>query len=324
MGKTNNKKNKGKNKGKNKATMALVNSNLPSIQQRGYIFFLPHPIPPTCPLPYTPLLPSYNPLNIPPYYAEPTTTFTLTSPSGTYTTVQIYNTAPNLPNGSITNFFGSVGSSTHLEHAFGGYYQSAAWVNERILPGDLRFEYGERVAWTHWLDSRLPVLPLGPSNEFLYAEDGEMYYVPLMDANVTIVSGFNLVYGCAASVESLHYYHPVRTTYPDLRKVSVVLRIEVLREEVRGLVVRVGHMCQAIMRKKEKTTVERWEFVEEETEDEEGNRFIVGGSWMRLARIGGDFLPCVATFKPELLRLGGTVHFYDFQWHVEELVEWDD
>jgi hypothetical protein len=60
-----------------------------SISIRDYIYFLPYPLPPGTPVPYTVGLPNVNPLNYPPQAFEPTSTLVLTSPAKTFVDVRI-------------------------------------------------------------------------------------------------------------------------------------------------------------------------------------------------------------------------------------------
>ena len=106
----------------------------------------------------------------------------------------------------------------------------------------------------------------------------------------------------------------ITSTDASTAKVCVVLRLDATAQGVRGVVVRSGGWCQGVLVKGSDVTVERWEFVGS------GQK----GEWKRRVRIGGAFLPCAVGFQTENVRIGGLVKYFDYEWRVEEVVEWTD
>ncbi|KAH6616400.1 hypothetical protein C7974DRAFT_427389 [Boeremia exigua] len=116
----------------------------PNISVREYIYFLPHPLPPGTPVPYTPGLPAANVLNLPPHGFEPTQTLVLTSPRGVFVDARYWRD------------FGPGGPARGgLEWAFAGR-ASAVEVDE----GHEIYGAYTHATWRHWVDSRFK-LPVG-------------------------------------------------------------------------------------------------------------------------------------------------------------------
>lgn len=283
-----------------------------SISIRSYIYFLPYPMPPDTPIPYTPGLPSRNPLNYPPTPFEPTHTLVLTSSSKSFVDIRILRPLtphePELPNNG--------GPRARLDWAFAGTASSVP-VSLDPAAGAQRGYAGPvmRATWTHWLDSRHPV---GTPPERVPLDTGLMF--PL-SAEQTLEHGSapNPLTGAMQSYEELWTDLPILPCFPATSKVCVVLRLDCPEHAVRGLVIRLGSYCQGIAMKDGYATVERWEF-----KDEDDNGTVVGGEWERTVRIGDQFVPCAAAMKPEVLTIGGLVKYVDYEWVVEEIAEWSD
>ncbi|KAF2280223.1 uncharacterized protein EI97DRAFT_429978 [Westerdykella ornata] len=200
--------------------------------------------------------------------------------------------------------------------------------------------------WQHWLDSRYPLF-----SPYIPIDTGVMYSLPNQP-------DLTLEVGSAPSPFSAHGHinyeelwrdEPIkavgercRDAGGDGKRVAVTLRTEERGGEgARGLVVRVGQFVQGIMKRGERLSVERWEFVEqregvsgqqqgtlrggevsqedagEAREDREG-----GGMWTRTAKVGPDFVPCPVAQREQDLSVSGQIDVNGLTWTVEELVEW--
>ncbi|KAL6711184.1 hypothetical protein ACN47E_005715 [Coniothyrium glycines] len=269
----------------------------PNISIREYIYFLPYPLPPGTPVPYSTGLPSHNPLNLPPHQFEPTSTLVLTTPLKTFLDIRLYK----LPSPSFAPSLPNTGDSSRLEWGFAGTSSSAPIAKAG-------WEGVTHSTWVHWVDSRFPV-----GSPEMPADEGDMYPI-----------------SPELSLEHGHAYHPslaavksheemwrdvaVESTNQGGLKVCAVLRVESEKEGVRGVVVRVGQFVQGLLMHGERVTVERWE-----CDGEEG---MEGRGWKRTARIGDGFLPCAVLFRTVVLAVGGMVKYHDFEWVVEEAWEW--
>jgi hypothetical protein len=73
-----------------------------SISHRLYFYPLPHPLPPGTPIPYTPGLPTQNPLDLPETPVEPTSSLVLTSTTKQFVDIRVFKPIleedPELPN----------------------------------------------------------------------------------------------------------------------------------------------------------------------------------------------------------------------------------
>ncbi|KAF2791543.1 hypothetical protein K505DRAFT_309353 [Melanomma pulvis-pyrius CBS 109.77] len=277
-----------------------------NISERDYIYFLPYPLPPGTPIPYSCNLPQ-NPLKIalPPF--EPTSTLVLSSSTSTFLDIRILK--PILPEDEPMP---QNGPARRLEWAFGGKSSNSKIIEAVRLDAAGNDVSPTHSKWTHWVDSKYPV---GAAD--IPADEGDMY--PMPDGRVLEHgASFSATAGRMIGYEEMWSDVEVEACFPSNSKFSIVLRIENLQAGIRGLVVRVGQYCQGILMKGTDFTVERWEFVDHVDPQEN----VVGGEWTRVARIGEMFLPCAVTFKPEELKLDTRVSYTDYHWYVEELVEW--
>lgn len=270
-----------------------------SISIRDYIYYLPYPLPAGTPVPYTPGLPSKNPLNGPPQPLEPTSTLVLTSPSKSFVDLRIFKPiapadAP-LPNDG--------GHRERLDWAFAGKSSSTK------VDGD---DSITKASWTHWVDSRYSV---GTPAALMPKDEGIMY---AMSETQTLEHGSapNFQTGAMQSYEEMWTDLPILPCSPSRSKYAVVLRLDNAQYRVRGVVVRLGQFCQGIVMKEKYCTIERWQFKRERESE--------AGEWKRVARIGDQMLPCATTFKPEGLIQGGKIRYGDYEWEVDELVGWSD
>lgn len=277
-----------------------------NISIREYIYFLPHPIPAQTPIPYTPGLPTTNPLNLPPTPFEPTSTLVLTSPGKTFVDLRYLRPVKAgeavLPN---------TGESGRLEWGFAGVAEST-----RVKKAHPQYGvYGHHV-WTHWVDSRVRVGEEIPKDEGNMYDLGEGLFLEHGHA-------FHPHLGRVAGHEELWRDVPVASTSVSGKsgegeKVCVVLRCEHGELGIRGVVVRVGRYCQGILQYGEDTTTERWEFDAEDRGDVQDEK-----KWKRTARTGDAFLPCAVTFRAEIVQLCGRVRQGGLEWVVEEAWVWN-
>lgn len=276
-----------------------------NISIREYIYFLPHPLPSGTPIPYTPGLPSTNPLNLPPHPFEPTNTLVLTSPRKTFVDLRylkpIDPASPPLPNH---------GSTSRLEWGFAGTSSS---VPVPLAPSNpsLATIPVTHSTWRHWLDSRFAAQP----SAAIPADEGDMY---TLSSSLTLEHGhaFHPHLDRVAGHEELWRDVDAASTDASGGKVCVVLRCCDDGEGVRGVVVRVGQFCQGIVVSGGMVATERWEWEDPGEEQEEMG-------WRRTARSGDAFLPCAVTFRPERVGEGGRVRAAGVEWVVEEAWEWE-
>lgn len=84
--------------------------------------------------------------------------------------------------------------------------------------------------------------------------------------------------------------------------------LQLMEDEVgtRGMVIRIGQVCQGIIRVREDYACERWLWTKEE-------------GWKRVLRDGGLWLPTGLAMDCGKLELGDDVKHLDFPWKVVEL-----
>ncbi|KAF2133444.1 hypothetical protein P153DRAFT_332231 [Dothidotthia symphoricarpi CBS 119687] len=274
---------------------AVQEADAANISIREYIYFMPYPLPKGTPIPYTVGLPDKNPLNLPPKPFEPTSTLVLTSPNHTFVDIRFFK--PMRP-GEET-LLPNRGEIERLEWCFAGQSES-----HPIVPGVTHS------TWMHWLDSRHPVA--APN---MPVDEGDMYPI---DTDLTLEHGhaFQPLMHAVKTHEEMWRDVSTLSTNSTGSKICVVLRCHADAAGVRGVIVRVGQFCQGIVMKGEQVTAERWEF------DFEGEGKEETGNWKRIGKVGDLFLPCAVAFRPEILKQGGRVKYWDFEWVVEDVWEW--
>lgn len=281
-----------------------------NISIREYIYFLPYPLPTGTPVPYSTGLPQTNPLKLPNHQFEPTSTLVLTSPKHTFVDVRLFKPFQSSATGPLPN----EGETERLEWAFGGTSLSQHIAQPKKHGSET--DYWEGVThstWTHWVDSRHAV---GSAN--IPVDEGNMYPIT---PELTLEHGhaFQPLMNSTKTHEEMWRDVQILSTSPIGTKLCVVLRLQADSAGVRGVIVRLGQYCQGIVMQGTHCTIERWEFgSEEEEEDKKGT-----GDWKRTARVGDQYLPCSATFRPEVMTVGGIVKYFDYEWVVEECWEWE-
>lgn len=84
--------------------------------------------------------------------------------------------------------------------------------------------------------------------------------------------------------------------------------LQLMEDEVgaRGMVVRVGQVCQGMVRVREEYSCERWLWTKE-------------GGWKRTWKDGGIWMPTALAMEGGVLEVGDDVKFEDFPWKVVEV-----
>lgn len=195
---------------------------------------------------------------------EPTSTIVLTSQTSHFVDIRLFQDALD----SFEQHPNQDDASPILEWAFAGTSTSHPSAED----GSRELSNAHHSVWEHWIDSRTrsPCL-----------DQGDLYTLP--DGNV-LEKGTQLdpVTGVEVQYEELWEDYEVLVVGKEEKRVSMVVKLDDSDGNVRGLIVRVGQYCQAILQEGDKLTVERWEWKRREN----------GGSWKRLVRIGHALLPC--------------------------------
>lgn len=100
---------------------------------------------------------------------------------------------------------------------------------------------------------------------------------------------------------------PVSTQADNPHFWNVVLVLEDAEDNFRGMVVRVGQVCQGITREHGILALERWVWMGAE------------GGWKRTVRMGDMFIPCGPAIEAEKLELDGKITYKEVTWKVVEL-----
>src|SRR5690242_17864714 len=153
------------------SSSSMVPPAHPNISLRTFIYFLPHPLPPTTPVPYTPGLPHTNPLDLPRQAFEPTTTLVLTSPRGEFVDLRYLKARGGHPTDdpeaeASTAAAAAAAAPPLLDWAFAGRSASSPAPEPHPVYGPYTLN-----AWTHWVDSRVRV------GDGIPADEGAMYSV---------------------------------------------------------------------------------------------------------------------------------------------------
>ena len=295
-------------------------SGVANISVREYIYFLPYPLPPNTPVPYSIHLPDHNPLNLRLNPAEPTFVLVLTSPRGTFVDLRLFK-----PARTGDTALANKGERSGLDWAFAGTSTSRPAVDQHPAEDEKGLDNVTHSTWTHWLDSRYPV-----GSRVIPVDEGDMYPI---DAVRTLEHGHGYQPLLKATMTHEEMWRDVEATSTNAKgsKMCVVLRLQDEKFGARGVVVRVGQYCQGIISlvTEKSCTVERWEF---HGGDAERQNHLPSGlererteaeMWKRTARVGDLFLPCAVTFRTEIVKVGGVVKYKDYVWVVEEAWEWD-
>jgi hypothetical protein len=285
-----------------------------SISIREYIYLLPYPLPQNTPIPYTPNLPSTNPLNLPTTLFEPTSTLVLTSPRKTFVDLRFFKPRDagesELPNRGDER--------DRLEWGFAG-----SSASKPIADPHGAWEGTTYSRWTQFVDSRFPV-----GSDDIPIDEGIMYPI---DAERTLEFGhmYHPSVKEVRSHEEMWFDPAVTSTSRDGKKRCVVLRCCDDVGGVRGVVVRLGKWCQGVVKVGNGgVTCERWEWegtggISQDGGADKGDDGEEADQWKRVARIGELMVPCGVAFRHEVLQMGGRIKYGEYEWVVEEVWEWE-
>ncbi len=92
------------------------------------------------------------------------------------------------------------------------------------------------------------------------------------------------------------------------KKVCVVLKLHDDANKARGMVVRLGQLCQGFVRVGKKMALEKWAWEKE-------------GGWRRQVRVGDIWLPCGVAIEDDKLKMNGEITFGEYMWAVIEFNE---
>jgi hypothetical protein len=205
-----------------------------NISIRTYIYFLPYPLPPNTPVPYTTNLLTNNPLKLPTTLFEPTSTLVLTSPTNTFVDLRFLKPLTPCP------------AADELEWGFAGHSSS----RPTALPGV------SHSTWTHFVDSRYPT-----DFKSIPVDEGDMY---ALNDNLTLEHGhaFHPHLKAVKSHEEMWEDEDVLSTDAGSTKKCVVLGLQDDKKGIRGAIVRLGQYVQGIVVMGNGVTAERWEWTE--------------------------------------------------------------
>jgi hypothetical protein len=240
--------------------------------------------------------------------SEPTSTQVLTSSQKCFVDIRV--ATEELPKGV---------DPAHVEWAFAGHSESKV-INGKTLS-----------QWHHWIDSKSTTPEevvdkgemLPEDADGLALEKGEMvnpatgrvteYVEGWRDGEIRAVTppGEEV---SKASREQLHDrgvgVDGLRAASDaDSRKLSLVLRHENVERRARGMVVRLGQICQGVMRVGDEFAYERWEWTDE-------------AGWCKTRSSGNLDMPCdVLTILGEIVHADTTVKYGEGDDQVWRCVE---
>ena len=106
---------------------------------------------------------------------------------------------------------------------------------------------------------------------------------------------------------------------------SVVMRADAPEEHVRGLAIKIGSWCQAILKVGDELTIERWEHRIEggTTDPADRDPGITRNNWIRTFKVGKGTLPCKYMCSNTLGKIGlNTIQKYQTGESWESETEW--
>ncbi|KAK1755438.1 hypothetical protein QBC47DRAFT_445527 [Echria macrotheca] len=194
--------------------------------------------------------------------SEPTSTIVLTSPERRFVDIRILREPEPSPDGILP--------PSSLDWAIAGTSTSTS----SSTPGSSSPSHS---TWTHWIDSRHPLNPES------FSDAGDMYPQP----DGTVLERGSMVNPSTSILtkyEELWRDEPVVPDHLNSEGKPVCVVLELGRGEgeggkKRGMVVRLGQYCQALVRDGDSVLVERMRW-DGET-----------GMWVRLVRIGEGEMP---------------------------------
>lgn len=270
-----------------------------NISVRGYIYYMPFPLPDGTPVPYSIGLPDNNPLYLAYPPSEPTNTLVLTSPASVFVDLRplkgLQIGDADSPNqGEEEKIPGAKhgenrdANRARLEWGFAGQSTSTALPDDGEADedessknendeledegieadiqedeeGQVKLDKPRKCVWYHWVDNRYPV-----GFKDIPIDKGDMYTIP--DSDFSLEHGHAedpKVPGRWRTHEEMWRDIPILACAPSSKRVCVVLRTEgeMAGARWRGVIIRLGQFIQGIIKRGDLTSVERWEFIETE------------------------------------------------------------
>ena len=142
--------------------------------------------------------------------------------------------------------------------------------------------------WDHWIDSK---------SDNPEVDEGDMW----MQKNGDVLErGKQKDPETGEEVEYEELWHDLEVIPLGKKqnRSSLVIRVENAEKGVKGLAVKIGGFCQAILRSKDDITIERWEhkpadfFQGKAPVRGRGSHERTHNDWIRTFRVGGGKLPC--------------------------------
>ncbi|KAK4948775.1 hypothetical protein LTR66_010782 [Elasticomyces elasticus] len=262
--------------------------------------------------------------------SEPTNTLVLTSRACQYVDIRILmppegqTTAlpnqgepiPPVPRAGMSDPSAAVHEShepvSSLEWAFAGTSSSHLVTDE----GDYPFV---RSTWEHWIDSKTDS-PVRDQGDMWPEEDGvhTMEYGEMTNPATGLLTRYE---------ERWADDEVLTSDYEDGERVCVVLKLHSPEHHARGMIIRVGHLCQGILKVGSELSCERWRYATEHSTGDSPAEKVdeAKHSWKREVKMGRFFLPCAATFdvnKFEPDQGDRTVEHGEYKWHFTEIETW--
>lgn len=221
---------------------------------------------------------------------EPTSTVVLTSQTSHYVDVRIYK---DLYQKELDRKDG-IHSIAILEWAFAG--------TSSTTEGSSGLEDAKPLhsIWEHWIDSK---------SDNPRPDEGDMWRQNNGDV-LERGTQVHPVTGLQTEYEELWGDLQVEKVGEERDHVSIVLKVENHEAGTRGMVVRVGDWCQAILKSREALTIERWRWTKRMND------------WERLVKIGRGNLPCAIVCNSQMVREEGTIVCGDLEWTIVEKFHW--
>ncbi|CAK4030470.1 Hypothetical predicted protein [Lecanosticta acicola] len=222
--------------------------------------------------------------------SEPTNTLVVTSAGNRFVDIRVKKYDPN----SGVHDFPGIQGLHQLDWAFAGTSSSERKQGEH---------FQTHSKWFHWIDSN-------SAHPDEFKDEGTM----IPDSSGRVLEHGTMIHpvkGEMTPYTECWLDAPLKKTAEQDQGIwNAVLVLDEPEKMRRGMVIRVGQVCQGILREGARFTVEQWTWA-------------VEGGWKRLTRMGDDFLPCGMAMDPE--RLGKTVTFKhpegpdkDHVWEVKE------
>ncbi|TPX08852.1 uncharacterized protein E0L32_009670 [Thyridium curvatum] len=237
--------------------------------------------------------------------SEPTSTLVLTSPENRFVDIRVLHSSQDGGNprgknanpAQTTRVFGLTGTSPDLSATHGLDWAIAGASSSVPLQGS-SVAGARHTTWWHWVDSRTT------SPETAH-DEGDVF--PRPDGRALETGRMvNPATGLETAYEEVWRDEQPGPVGGDAAARVVVLQAEDGARGLRGMVVRLGRLCQGLLRDGPDVTVERWAWSPEM-------------GWEMSVKIGKGALPCSdAIQNAEGLALGYEIRRNDQVWKVVE------